>query len=66
MFNFKSSLNIFKEEVSNAKKLNDVKEIFKDEKRLNEILKSMNNSFNNESLKGGLILSNLIGRYKDE
>lgn len=66
MFNFKSSLNIFKEEVSNAKTLNDVKEIFKDEKRLNEILKSMNNSFNNESLKGGLILSNLIGRYKDE
>lgn len=66
MFNFKSSLNIFKEEVSNAKTLNDVKEIFKDEKRLSEILNSMNNSFNKESLKGGLILSNLIGRCENE
>ena len=66
MFNFKSSLNAFKKEISNAKTLNDVKEIFKDEKKLSEILNSMNNNFNKESLKGGLILSNLIGRYKDE
>ena len=66
MFNFKSSLNAFKKEISNAKTLNDVKEIFKDEKKLSEILNSMNNNFNKESLKGGLILSNLIGRCENE
>lgn len=66
MFNFKSSLNALKKEISNAKTLNDVKEIFKDEKRLSEILNSMNNSFNKESLKGGLMLSNLIGRCENE
>ncbi|WP_250278783.1 DUF935 domain-containing protein [[Clostridium] colinum] len=64
--NFKSSLNIFKKEISKATTLDEVKEIFKDEKRLNKILKSMNDSFNKESLKGGLILSNLVGRYEDE
>ncbi len=64
--NFKSSLNIFKKEILNAKTLDDVKELFENEKRLNNLLKSMNNSFNQESLKGGLILSDLLGRSEDE
>nr|WP_317357921.1 DUF935 family protein [uncultured Tyzzerella sp.] len=64
--NFKSSLNIFKNEILKAKTLDDVKELFENEKRLSKLLKSMNNSFNKESLKGGLILSNLLGRNEDE
>ena len=64
--NFKSSLNIFKKEILKAKTLEEVKALFENEKRLNKLLKSMNNSFNKESLKGGLILSNLLGRYEDE
>ncbi len=63
---FKEGLNIFNDEIDKAKNLNEIKELFQDENKLNKLLKKMNNAFQKESLKGGLILSNLIGRYEDE
>ncbi len=66
MFSFKSSLSAFKNEMEDVRSLEELKDIFRDKKKLSEILNSMNNSFNKESLKGGLILSNLIGRCENE
>ena len=64
--NFKNSLEFFKKEIENIEDTRELKNIFEDEKKLEKILKNMNYKFNQESLKGGLIISNLIGRYQDE
>lgn len=63
---FKNSLEFFKKEMEQVKDIKELKNIFENEKKLEKILQNMNSNFNTEVLKGGLILSNLIGRYQDE
>lgn len=59
-------MEFFKKEIENIEDTRELKNIFEDEKKLEKILKNMNANFNKEVLKGGLIISNLIGRYQDE